>query len=593
MTNIDGIIELFVNLVKNMSVVIVLAYVLTRTRAYSAIMNKKEITLKQRLGLILIFGLFSIYGTLSGINIMGAIANIRDLGPAIAGLIGGPLVGIGAGLIGGIHRYTMGGITYIPCSISTVVAGLVGGLIYQYRKGEFVSITGAVVFMALMETFHMGLALVIVKPFSQILPIIQNVSLPMIFTNALGMGIFAFIIHNLMRERETQKTKELIESELTVAREIQMSIVPKIFPAFPGRPEFDLFAILEPAKEVGGDLYDFFLMDDNHLCFTVGDVSGKGVPASLFMAVTKTLIKAKADIKLGPDEILYQVNNELCEDNDSGMFVTEFLGILTISTGDITFSNGGHNIPYLLRKNGELEVLPKIPGMALGVMEDFPYVCASVQVREGDSLVMFTDGITEAMNPAGELFSEERLENALRGIGGRNARDEVNHILQTTRQFVNGANQSDDITILVIQYLYKKELEYRLKNELEEIPTLAAAIELFAETHKIPDQVVFHVNLSLDELLTNTISYGYTEGGEHEILVRVALQGETLVIETQDDGLAFNPLENADPDTSQDIEERPIGGLGIHLVRKMMDEIEYRRVENQNILVMKKQIKRL
>ena len=232
----------------------VLAYVLTRTRAYAAIMARKEITLNQQIGMILIFGIFSIYGTLSGIDVMGAIANIRDLGPAIAGLIGGPWVGIGAGLIGGLHRYTMGGITYIPCSISTVIAGLAGGLIYQYRKGEFVGITGAVVFMALMEAFHMGLTLVIVKPFSQILPIIQNISLPMILTNAAGMGIFAFIIHNLMRERETQRTKELIESELSVAREIQMSIVPKIFPPFPERPEFDMFAVLEPAKEVGGDL---------------------------------------------------------------------------------------------------------------------------------------------------------------------------------------------------------------------------------------------------------------------------------------------------------------------------------------------------
>lgn len=457
MTKINNVIGLLIDLIKNMSVVIVLAYVLTRTRAYAAIMTKKEITFKQQLGLILIFGIFSIYGTLSGINVAGAIANIRDLGPAIAGLIGGPWVGIGAGLIGGIHRYTMGGITYIPCSVSTVVAGVAGGLIYQYRKGEFVSISAAVVFMALMEAFHMGLALIIVKPFSQILPIIQKVSMPMILTNALGMGIFAFIIHNLMQERETQHTKELIESELSVAREIQMSIVPKIFPAFPERPEFDVFAILEPAKEVGGDLYDFFLLDDDHLCFTVGDVSGKGVPASLFMAVTKTLIKAKADIKLGPDEILFQVNNELCKDNESGMFVTEFLGILTISTGDVVFSNGGHNIPYLLRKNGEIEALPKIPGMALGVMEDVEYVYASLKLNAGDSLVLYTDGVTEAMNPVGELLNEQRLENILRECEEKTAQEEVEHILQSTRQFVNGASQSDDITILVMKYLGPKQ----------------------------------------------------------------------------------------------------------------------------------------
>lgn len=575
-----------------MSVIMVLAYVLTRTRAYTDIMARKEITPNQQIGMALIFGVFSIYGTLSGIDVMGAIANIRDLGPAIAGLVGGPWVGIGAGLIGGLHRYTLGGVTYIPCSVSTVLAGLAGGLIYHWRKGEFVGITGAAVFMALMEAFHMGLNLVIVKPFSVILPIIKEIYLPMILTNTAGMGIFAFIIHNLIRERETQRTKELIEGELRVAREIQMSIVPKIFPPFPERPELDVFAVLEPAKEVGGDLYDFFLLDDDHLCFTVGDVSGKGVPASLYMAVTKTLIKAKADIKLGPDEILYRVNNELCEDNDSGMFVTEFLGILTISTGELVFSNGGHNIPYLRRQNGEVAPLPKVPGVALGVMEDFEYFCASVQLEAGDSLVLYTDGVTEAMNPAGELLREERLENILRELNGKTAQEEVGHILHSTRQFMNGANQADDITILVIKYLGQKLLAYRLKNRLAEIEALALAVESFAAANNLPEQMVFQVNLCLDELLTNTISYGFPQGGEHEITVEIVLQGGALVITTHDGGLAFNPLERAEADTSQGIEERPVGGLGIHLVRNMMDEIEYRRESGQNVLVMKKLIKK-
>lgn len=570
----------------------VLAYVLTRTRAYTDIMARKKIKPNQQIGMALIFGVFSIYGTLSGIDVMGAIANIRDLGPAIAGLIGGPWVGIGAGLIGGLHRYTLGGVTYIPCSVSTVLAGLAGGLIYHWRKGEFVGITGAVVFMALMEAFHMGLNLVIVKPFSVILPIIKEIYLPMILTNTAGMGIFAFIIHNLIRERETQRTKELIEGELRVARDIQMSIIPKIFPPFPERPEFDVFAVLEPAKEVGGDLYDFFLLDDDHLCFTVGDVSGKGVPASLYMAVTKTLIKAKADIKLSPDEILYQVNNELCEDNDSGMFVTEFLGILTISTGELVFSNGGHNNPYLRRRNGEVAPLPKAPGVALGVMEDFEYFCASVQLEAGDSLVLYTDGVTEAMNPAGDLLREERLENILRELNGKTAQEDVGHILNSTRQFMNGADQADDITILIIKYFGQKLLAYRLKNELAEIEALALAVESFAAANNLPEQVVFQVNLCLDELLTNTISYGFPQGGEHEITVELVMQGGALVITTHDGGLAFNPLERAEADTSQSIEERPIGGLGIHLVRKMMDEIEYRRESGQNVLVMKKLIKK-
>lgn len=435
-----------------MAVVIVLAYVLTRTKIFPALLKEQAMNWKQRSCLIIIFGLFSIYGTLSGIDILGAIANIRDLGPAIAGLVGGPLVGLGAGLIGGTQRYSMGGLTAVPCSISTILAGLAGGLIYKYNKGELVSIKAAAIFMALFEVFHMGLNLLIVRPFDQIWAIIQNVSLPMICTNGLGMGIFIFIIHNLIKEKETQKQKELIESELSVAREIQMSIVPKIFPPFPERQEFDIFAVLEPAREVGGDLYDFFLLDDDHLCFTIGDVSGKGVPASLFMAVTKTLIKAKADIKLEPNEILYAVNNVLCEDNDSGMFVTEFLGILKISTGEIVYSNGGHNLPYVLGKDGSLHMLPKIAGMALGVMDEMPYHCAEVKLHAGDSLVMYTDGVTEAMNEAGELFGAEGIEQALIGLVEKTARDELDVILHSTREFVNGAKQSDDITIVVLQY---------------------------------------------------------------------------------------------------------------------------------------------
>ncbi|MEA4925229.1 MAG: LytS/YhcK type 5TM receptor domain-containing protein [Syntrophomonadaceae bacterium] len=573
-----------------MSVVILLTYILTRTRAYAATISKQETTLRQKAGLILVFGIFSIYGTLSGIQIMGAIANIRDLGPAIAGLIGGPWVGLGAGLIGGLHRHSLGGLTYQSCSLSTVLAGLFGGLIYQFRKGKFVGIFEATLFMALMEVLHMGLALLIVRPFSQVLPVIQSVSLPMIFTNALGMGIFAYIIHNLMREQETQRTKELIESELNVAREIQMSIVPKIFPPFPERAEFDIFALLEPAKEVGGDLYDFFLLDDDHLCFTIGDVSGKGVPASLFMAVAKTLIKAKAEIDLGPDEILYRVNNELCKDNDSSMFVTEFLGILTISSGDLVFSNGGHNIPYMRRKNGEVEALPKIPGLALGVREDVKYVCASMKMEAEDSLVLYTDGVTEAMNPAGEILNERRLKDILSQFNGQTARDEVNHILHGTRQFVNGASQSDDITILVLKYLGQKQLAYRLKNKIEEIPPLAQAIENFAAVHNLPEKAIFQVNLALEELLTNTISYGYAGGEEHEIIIKVVLDDETLILEIRDDGLPFNPLQIPAPDLSRDIEDRPIGGLGMHLVRNMMDELEYRREANYNVLIMTKNV---
>lgn len=590
MVTISGILNLLIELIKNMSVLIVLAYILTRTRIYAAFLSKDKQIWKQKLCLTLICGLFAIYGTLSGIPFGGAIANIRDLGPAIAGLIGGPVIGFAAGLIGGIHRFTMGGITYIPCSISTVVAGIAGGLIHKYKKGRFVTIAEGTIFMALMEAFHMGLVLLIVRPFSQALVVAKSLSIPMILTNAVGMAIFSYIVQNYLNEKETQRTKELIESELSVAREIQMSIVPKIFPAFPGRSEFDVFATLEPAKEVGGDLYDFFLLDDDHLCFTVGDVSGKGVPASLFMAVTKTMIKAKADIHLSPDEILYQVNRDLCEDNDSGMFVTVFLGILTISSGEFTFSNGGHNIPYLLRKNGEVEALPKIPGIALGVMENAKYICEKAGLSTGDSLIVYTDGVTEAMNPAGELLSDHRLEKMLHEFSGGAARETVQHILKGTREFVNGAKQSDDITVLALKYLKPEQAEFRIKNEQEEISVLADHIENFFASNHLPEETAFQLNLSLDELLTNIISYGYEDRAEHEINIKITLVDKHLSVEIRDDGIPFNPLKLTDPDTTLDIEERPIGGLGIHLVRKMMDKMDYWREKDYNVLKLEKSI---
>lgn len=449
---INNILDLLINLIKNMAVIIVLAYVFTRTNIYSQILNKKKLDWQQKTLLSLVFGLFSIFGTLSGIEIYGAIANIRDLGPAIAGLVGGPLVGLGAGLIGGIHRYTIGGLTALPCSIATVLAGVIGGLIYLKRKGELPDIKTSVIFIALFEAFHMGLNLVMVKPFDTIFEIIKNVSLPMIVTNSLGMGIFIYIIHNLMKERETQRQKELIDGELKVAREIQMSIVPKIFPPFPTLKEFDLYAILNPAKEVGGDLYDFFLIDDDHLCFSIGDVSGKGVPASLFMAVTKTLVKSKVDNHHTPEDILCAVNDELCDENQSGMFVTEFLAVLTISTGEVKYANGGHNRPYILRKNGSLQMLPKTTGIALGAMEKMVYAGECLQLNKGDALIMYTDGVTEAMNAQGELFGEKRLEAVLENNSEKPLKELTRMILDGIHQHVKDAEQSDDITILTVKY---------------------------------------------------------------------------------------------------------------------------------------------
>jgi len=250
----------------------------------------------------------------------------------------------------------------------------------------------------------------------------------------------------------TTKAKERLESELKIARNIQMSFLPKRFPPFPDITAFDLHATLEPAWEVGGDLYDFFLMGDGRLLFLVGDVSGKGVPAALFMAVTKTLIKGIAEQETDPGQILTKVNKELCVDNESLLFVTLFLAILDCATGELTFSNAGHNPPARLATDGTASWLPLPRGVFLGIMEEAVYQTAGTSLTPGETLVAYTDGVTEAMNPAQQLFGSTRLLALLAAQAGRNPEALDEAVMQAVRDFAGEAPQADDITVLSLLF---------------------------------------------------------------------------------------------------------------------------------------------
>ncbi|MCK4468572.1 MAG: SpoIIE family protein phosphatase, partial [Desulfobacterales bacterium] len=256
---------------------------------------------------------------------------------------------------------------------------------------------------------------------------------------------------------ETTAAKERIESELQIAHDIQMGILPKIFPPFPDMPEFDLYATLEPAREVGGDLFDFFFLDDDHLCFNVGDVSGKGVPASLFMAITKTLIKTRATKDMTQEIVLNQVNQDLSADNPSLLFVTLFLGTLNIKDGTLEYCNGGHNPPYIIRASGKIEVVEMTSGIALGVMEDFSFQSKRIVLNKGDAIFIYSDGVTEAMNSKLELFSEERLEGELDRLKGLPVADIIAGVMEKIREFSQDEPQTDDITMMIIQYNGSKE----------------------------------------------------------------------------------------------------------------------------------------
>jgi sigma-B regulation protein RsbU (phosphoserine phosphatase) len=391
--------------------------------------------------------------------------------------------------------------------------------------------------------------------------------------------------------------KERMQEELNVGRNIQMSMVPRKFPAFPDRDEFAIHAALHPAREVGGDFYDFFFIDENRLCVCMGDVSGKGVPAALFMAVTRTLIKARAADDTSTASILTRVNDEISSDNPAYMFVTMFLGILNTVTGELNYTNAGHCPTLIRRANGNLDRLDPLHGPVVGARAGLAYKEDSVNVSKGDLILMYTDGVTESQNRQKEFYTEKRLIDLLAARDFDSPEAAVQATVSDVKQFEDGADQFDDITVMALQIRKQPQaaeipvLEMTLKNQLNEIDRFKENFNPFSEKNKIPTPIRREMNMVFDELLNNVISYAYQDEKEHEIEVRVEAAGERLVVSIADDGIPFNPFDADKPDTSLALEDRIPGGLGIHLVLKVMDKVAYQRRTDRNVLTLVKNLK--
>ncbi len=399
------------------------------------------------------------------------------------------------------------------------------------------------------------------------------------------------------REMEAQLTaaKERMEEELNIGRDIQMSMLPLEFPAFPNRNEFSIYAMLQPALEVGGDFYDMFLIDDDHLCFVVADVSDKGVPAALFMAVSKTLIKSHAAADLSPASILTAVNAELAAHNDSSMFVTIFLCILNIQTGQLTYTNAGHNPPYIKTSRDRLITLDQRHGPVAGAIDGVAYGQSVAQLESGDYVVLFTDGVTEAMSPERELYSEARLEALLESTVMVTTEHVVGLVFDAVVEHADTANQSDDITVLAVEFQgiagdQSHRFDLTISNRLEEIGPVLTRFDEFALSYGLDDAVRRPVLLVLDDLVNNVVSYAYPEGEEAEIRIAAELTEHRLAIIIADDGIPFNPFGGTAAEIGGSIEERDIGGLGIHLVTTLMDECDYSRRSGRNVVTIVKNL---
>lgn len=381
--------------------------------------------------------------------------------------------------------------------------------------------------------------------------------------------------------------KERIGAELDIAKNIQASMLPCIFPAFPERREFDIYATMDPAKEVGGDFYDFFMVDERHLAIVMADVSGKGVPAALFMVIGKTLINDHTVPGKDLGEVFAEVNNMLCESNSEGLFITAFEGVLDLATGEFNFVNAGHEMPFILKAGGEFESYKIRPGFVLAGMENMKYRAGSITLGAGDKIFQYTDGVTEATNSENKLYGMDRLKAALNSVKNAAPAEILGAVKADIDKFVSGAPQFDDITMLCLEYKAKmgEGCVITVPAAAESIDKITEFINAELEKLDCPKKTQKQIDIAADEIFSNIAHYAYeSKDGSAEIRLEKSDNPKAVTLTFTDSGIPYNPLEKPDPDVTLSADEREIGGLGIYIVKKTMDEVKYERKDGKNIL---------
>ena len=466
---------------------------------------------------------------------------------------------------------------------AAMLTGKSGNLVLGQRKRERTS-----VFYGPVEKTGWSMAIVI--PDSEIYGEIRRMGVLVGILMLVGLSMLILILTATARSQlkyaEVNEKKERMEHELSIGHNIQMSMIPKTFPPFPERKDIDMAATIVPAKAVGGDLYDFFIRDEK-LYFCIGDVSGKGVPASLLMSVTRTLFRSVASHEKSPQRIVTLINDAMSDMNENDMFVTFFCGILDMATGHLRYCNAGHNPPLIF--TDEVGMLPVLPNLPLGVMGGVHFPEQELDLACDNALFLYTDGVTEAENISHEQFGEDRMISVLRER--RNSQGHLKAMEKAVADFVGSAEQSDDLTMLFIHYLndMKPDATERhliLHNNIQQIPQLADFIETIANEMRLDQSLAMSLNLALEEAVTNVILYAYPAGSDGLVDIEAIMGKDILEFIISDSGVAFDPTAAPEADISLGVEDRPIGGLGIFLVRNIMDTVSYQRTDGKNILSM-------
>ena len=446
-----------------------------------------------------------------------------------------------------------------------------------------------------------GWSVVVIRSHKDVYGSLKRVSTILYMIMLLGLVLLGYLLYRTVKGyghiQSIQAEKESISRELKIASDIQMGMVPKSFPPYPERNDVGIFASLTPAKEVGGDLYDFYIRDEK-LFFCIGDVAGKGVPASLVMAVTRSLFRTISAHEASPSRILTILNDSMSETNKENMFVTLFVGVLDLPTGRLHYSNAGHEIPILIGDGiGPLYVDTNIP---VGITAGWKYTAQDTLILPQTCIFLYTDGLTDAENSEHERFSEERVLDVIEKTVSENQNTPdllIGNMTTAVQHFVDGTEQSDDLTMLTIQYS-KQALDVRLQrvlvleNDVQQIPKLATFVDEVCEAVGFDMTESMQMNLAIEEAVVNVMNYAYSAGVTGNVEIEAQANDERLKFVITDNGSPFDPTSREEVDTTLSVEDRPIGGLGIFLVRQLMDSINYERLDGKNVLTLRKQLKK-
>ncbi len=423
---------------------------------------------------------------------------------------------------------------------------------------------------------------------------LRQVRLFLLLMILAGFLLLGFIVwrtsRNLKHLRKVNAEKERISSELRVASKIQQSMLP---PNYLKQDNVEIFGSLVPAREVGGDLFDYFIRDAK-LFFCIGDVSGKGTPSAMLMASTRSLFRAFSTRQNNPAYIMQSVNEAACQGNDSCMFVTLFIGVLDLPTGRLHYCNAGHDAPFVMvsQQWSMINVKPHLP---IGLFDDMKFDEQETYLQPESTIFLYTDGLTEAMDSKRKLFGINRVKAVLGTCTGKHPQELEYTVSNAVHEFVGDAEQSDDLTMLSIRYMpkqFKNVLSetLTLKNDIREVSKLSSFQKSIFEKMNLETSLSRQLRLAIEEAVVNVIEYAYPLGSEGNVEIRMMSDGQQLKVMIIDSGVPFDPTEQESIDTTLGAEDRQIGGLGIHLVRELMDTINYERIDGQNILTLIKKI---